>query len=65
MEAYQNRVVDELNELKVKLIALRSFNDDSSRSTMSIRNKKLMLEQERHMTNYAHVLSDRIDSFEQ
>ena len=65
MKAYQERVVVEASDLKEKLIALRRFIDeDALFDGLSQRNKGLLLNQERYMTSYAHVLSDRIDGFE-
>ena len=67
MEEYQKRVLDEEVELRIKVVALRKFMDSprSSAPAVPSRGQALLREQERHMSNYLHVLRDRIDGFEE
>ena len=60
MKDYQERVVDEFAQLMIKLVSLRKFLAGERFNTLSTVEQRLLLRQEKHMTKYAHTLSDRI-----
>jgi len=64
MQPYQQRVVDELADLEVKLKALHNFlwaND--SFDSLPIEDKELLVIQFGAMSTYAGALSKRIERF--
>lgn len=65
MDDWQKRVIVEFGELRTRLIALRSFIDRDGFIERPQRAVRLLLRQEASMTDYLHVLSDRIDGFEE
>lgn len=63
LEAYQQRVVDEKQELDSKLDKLRAFLKTDTALGMPFLDRNLMVEQERVMTKYSDVLAERINRF--
>ncbi len=64
MKDYQQRAVDELRELNIKLGGLNDFlnNDNKIMNLPSDEHNRMMLQQE-YMTNYRNVLDERIAAF--
>lgn len=64
MEAYQQRVVDEKEELDEKLAKLRVFFNSVLFETLSGEERELLVEQEKVMTEYSEILRKRLDLFD-
>jgi hypothetical protein len=63
MEAYQQRVLDEQAELKVKLNALRAFVPTSAFTKLHDIDKELLVKQCMAMAEYSRILQCRISRF--
>lgn len=63
MEAYQQRVVDELEELTKKLTDLGKFIGGRIYSGLSDYEQNLLQQQQRHMQDYEAVLKQRVGLF--
>lgn len=63
MSTFQERVINELDELTIKLDALQSFIDKGRPDFISIADWALLVEQESHMVNYELVLKKRVSKF--
>lgn len=64
MEEYQLRVVDERNELGLKLEALDQFLNSENINRVSVVQKRLLKDQYEAMENYYRALDYRIVDFE-
>lgn len=64
MEDYQLRVVDEKNELGLKLEALDQFLNSENINKVSVVQKRLLKNQYEAMENYYRALDYRIVDFE-
>lgn len=63
MNEYHKKVMDEANELDIKLEKLRKFLLTPEFQNLSHHHKSLLRIQENAMTTYFEVLSERIDLF--
>ena len=63
MEAYQERVVAELEELTKKLAALRKFIGGKIYNGLSEYEQNLLQQQVQHMQDYEAVLKKRVELF--
>lgn len=63
MQPHQQRVVDETTELNEKLTKLRSFFNNPIFRDLDQLEKERLSRQETVMTEYAKILSERIDAF--
>ena len=63
MEAYQERVVAELEELTKKLVALRKFIGGEIYNGLSEYEQNLLQQQVQHMQDYEAVLKKRVELF--
>ena len=61
--AYQQRVYDELNQLKIRYDALSQFIDSTNFSTLDFSNRKLLIQQQHVMKSYIDILLARIKLF--
>jgi hypothetical protein len=61
---YQRRVVDELNELRLKLEKLNQFVETKTFDNLPFDEQKRLLKQSSLMSKYVDVLQDRIVHFE-
>lgn len=60
---YQQRVYDELNQLKIRYDALSQFIDSTNFSTLDFSNRKLLIQQQHVMKSYIDILLARIKLF--
>ena len=60
---YQQRVYDELNQLKTRYDALTQFIDSTNFSTLDFSNQKLLIQQQHVMKSYIDILLARIKLF--
>jgi len=63
MEAYQERVVAEKNELDERITKLRMFIESPGFGNIEVAEQKRMRRQELIMQLYSDVLVDRIENF--
>lgn len=63
MEAYQQRVLDELNELEVRRVKLNQFLDSDNTYGVNPSQLSLMKIQSQIMLAYSQVLRERINLF--
>lgn len=63
MEAYQERVVAELEELTKKLVTLRKFIGGKIYNGLSEYEQNLLQQQVQHMQDYEAVLKKRVELF--
>jgi len=63
MEDWQNRVKEELTDLRTKLSKLREFTFSEKFSGIPSRQRDLLTEQIRIMERYSDVLKARISAF--
>ena len=63
MSAYQQRVVNEKQELDEKLNKLRSFIKTDVCMALPFEDRSLLAQQERVMTEYSRILAERIARF--
>ena len=63
MEAYQERVVAELEELTKKLVALRKFIGGKIYNALSEYEQNLLQQQVQHMQDCEAVLKKRVELF--
>ena len=63
MEAYQERVVAELEELTKKLVALGKFIGGKIYNGLSEYEQNLLQQQVQHMQDYEAVLKKRVELF--
>lgn len=63
MEAHQERVLEEKNELDIKREKLRDFFGTDKFKSLDVRERDRMTRQYNHMTDYSKVLQERITAF--
>ena len=63
LKPYQERVVDEKEELDAKIEALRLFFNTDTFQSLHDRDKYLLVQQSGVMTTYSRILGDRIARF--
>ena len=63
MQAYQQRVIEEKQELDKKLGALTLFMASASFRVVDIEEQGRLKRQQTFMRAYSHVLSERIEAF--
>ena len=63
MEAYQERVVAELEEVTKNLVALRKFIGGKIYNGLSEYEQNLLQQQVQHMQDYEAVLKKRVELF--
>lgn len=63
MQPFQQRVVDELSDLEVKIQALSAFTLSDTFTTLEVDDRVTLLEQLRIMQQYAIILEKRISKF--
>lgn len=63
LQPHEKRVIDEQQELQIKLDALGSFLDKGQPSFIDDLNWNLLDKQFQHMSDYNEVLKQRISSF--
>lgn len=61
---WQERAIDELEELELKCIALGQFFDSDTYEELPLLEQAKLTTQMYFMTMYAVVLQDRVDNFE-
>lgn len=62
-EPYQIRVIDEKQELDVKIAKLEAFSETESFSSLSKEEQDRLLDQLYHMIQYSEILEQRIENF--
>lgn len=61
---WQQKVVQEKVQLDIKRQALADFLNGHEAAGLTEEGRQLLLDQQKHMANYSHVLGDRIARFE-
>ena len=64
MEEYQKRVVDEMFQLKDRVIKLQSFVNSEKFSALTAEEQDLLLRQLDVMSQYNDILDERIERFD-
>ena len=62
-EPYQDRVVEEKQELDKKLIKLDTFNHSLQFTVLPVAERRLLLRQQTSMEDYGRILGERIEAF--
>ncbi len=63
MKDYQERVVNEYNELRARTVALGLFLESKQYTKLDEAEKERLAEQWKIMQSYGHILSERIEAF--
>ena len=63
LQPYQQRVIEERNQLAERFDKLEVFFSDPTFDTLSFEERELLRRQRSHMEGYLNALNERIDAF--
>lgn len=63
MESWQERVLDEQNELRKRIFKLSAFQQSSEHTLLDSRDQEILSDQINAMNRYFECLKQRIDKF--